>query len=239
MKKLLFMIGLLVPFAGFSQSNDAGVIQLGFGGMGIIGGATIKSTNVVDTNVFGDVVLAGDNKHGVAGFKAAFGLKMQYGFAERISAGIFIRRETVSYTDASIDDDAYGYAYDGINRIDAKDFSIGVEGKFYVVNKDRFNLYFGPSIGYTTGKAKIKDYIADIEGGISGINYGIGGGLNWYWGDVVGMNFDFGYTGQSLSGEPDDLTEFDVIDEPRVSKYKVSGGNIYIGLSFIAKFGGN
>ncbi|HKR03680.1 MAG TPA: hypothetical protein VJY62_03520 [Bacteroidia bacterium] len=235
MKKLLLMLVLLVPALAFGQSNESGTIQIGIGGVGIVGGASITSTYQPDTSIN---FPGGPSKSSAAGFKAGFGIKAQYGIAEFISAGIYIRREAVAYLVTDENFDYYGS--DGGGHIDATDFALGVEAKFYVVNKDRFNLFFGPSIGFTTGTAKLRDYVLDVKGGLSGLNYGLGGGINWYWGDHVGMSFDFGYTGQSLSGEPDDLNDFDPsYGEIPVTKYKITGGNVYIGLAFIAKFGGN
>jgi|GEM_PF-3256089 len=238
MKKLLLIVGLIIPAMAFSQSNDQGVIQLGLGWGIALGGSTVKSTFAADTSITGstDTEVKGNG----VGAKALYGIKFQYGFAEKISAGMYIRREAAVYTttyDYTSDPyDPYGGGSYGSTDITTSGIALGIEGKFYVVNKDHFNLYFGPSVGYSSGKATL-DY-ADVDGSLKGLNYSIGGGLNWYWGNTVGMFVDFGYAGQSLSGEPDDIKDFNSYDDV-ISEYKVTGGNVFFGLGFMAKFGGN
>jgi hypothetical protein len=239
MKKLLLVAGMLIPAMAFSQSNESGTVQLGLGFSLSLGGATITST--IADSINGPSL--GDFKSSGVGARVGYGIKAQYGLAEAVSAGIFLRREAAGYT-TDFGDDLYT---DGMTtEITTTGLSFGIEGKFYVVNKDRFNLYFGPAIGLTTGSATLqRSGDLDVDGSLSGLNYALGGGLNWYWGDHVGMAFDFGYTGQSLSGEPDDLNDFIspfdpyYYDSAITTKYKVTGGNVFIALSFIAKFGGN
>lgn len=240
MKKILFIAGLIMPAMAFSQSNQSGTVQIGIGGGIALGGASIIST--IADSINGPSI--GDSKASGVGMKAGFGIKAQFGLAEKISVGVYIRKEAAAY-DTDFGDAFYS---DGTHQINTTGLALGIEPKFYVVNRDRFNLYFGPSVGFYTGNATLKLDYTDVDGGLGGLNYALGGGINWYWGDHVGMSFDFGYTGQSLSGEPDDLNDFADPYDPYynpygyngiTTKYKVKGGNVYIGLSFIAKFGGN
>jgi len=78
-----------------------------------------------------------------------------------------------------------------------------------------------------------------IKGSLSGFNYGATGAFNWYWGEHYGMSLDLAYNYHSLSGEPNNLSDFEVPPGEVITKYKVTGGGIFFCLGFVAKFGGD
>lgn len=220
-KKLLVVIYLLIPALVFCQSNDNGTLQLGAGAWITLGGATIKS--VFDTS--------GTVKGSGLGAKANVGIKAQYGLSDKISLGVIVRREAaIYYTDYTYTD---SYFTPAATDVSAAGFSFGTEVKYYLINKNPYNLFVGPYLGYYTGNATLKLYNAD--GSLSGLCYGLGGGFNWYWGYEAGMALDFAFVGQSLSGVPDNAADFDSYTE-RITKYHIGGIGIYIGLAFIIKF---
>jgi hypothetical protein len=220
-KKLLVVTVQLISSMAFCQSNENGTIQLGAGTWLTLGDAAIKSTFDNSAEVKGSGV----------GVKINAGIKAQYGISERVSAGVFIRRELAIYSTS--------YSYNNTfftpaaTDITTAGFSFGAEAKYYLINKNLYNLHVGPSVGFYIGNATLKVYNA--KGNLNGLNYGLGGGINWYWGYNVGMSFDFALNGQSLSGSPDNPSEFIGYPET-VTKYKVTGAGIYIGLAFIIKF---
>jgi len=211
----------LISSMTFCQSNENATIQLGAGTWLTLGGAAIKSTFDNSAEVKGSGV----------GVKINAGIKAQYGISEKVSAGVFIRRELAIYSTSYSYTDPYFTP--AATDITTAGFSLGAEAKYYLINKNLYNLHVGPSVGFYVGNATLKVYNA--KGNLNGLNYGLGGGINWYWGYNVGMSFDFALNGQSLGGSPDNLSEFIGYPET-VTKYKVTGGGIYIGLAFIIKF---
>ncbi|HKR03679.1 MAG TPA: outer membrane beta-barrel protein [Bacteroidia bacterium] len=222
MKKLLVMAALLMPALLFSQSNQKGTIQLGLGTGVTFGGTAVK----VSFDTLGEVKGSGVD------VKFNYGIKVQYGMSEVLSIGGFVKRESAVF--------ASSYTYDNLyftppaTNIHTSGFSFGTEIKYYVTNKDFFNLFVGPFFGIYTGNATLTVYNA--HGDLKGFNYGLGGGLNWYWGDHVGMYLDFALSGQTFSGEPDNPDDFKNHEE-QVTKYKVTTKGIYACLGFIVKFG--
>src|ERR1022692_3838821 len=130
MKKIYLLFtatGLLLSNLSFSQSNTPGVIQLGLGWGVTLGGASISNTYVSGG------VSTTDNGKGV-GLNSNYGLRAQYGLADRFSAGIYIRSEHAAYIYTSTTNPNSG----GTSLLTAGGLGIGLEGKFYAVNKDKF-----------------------------------------------------------------------------------------------------
>jgi hypothetical protein len=221
LKKLLIVTSLLIPTVGFCQSNDKATVQLGIGSWLTVGNAIVKNYFDNSQNVKGSGI----------GVKGSFGIMGQYGFSEKVSGGIFLKRESAIYSTS--------YTYDDKNftppatDLTTAGFSYGAELKYYIDNKNSYNFYVSSQFGFYTGDATLKVYSAD--GNLNGIVYGAGGGINWYWGYNVGMSMDFGIHGQSLEGSPHNPADFDYFPE-RVTSYKTNGLGIYFGLGINIKF---
>ena len=114
MKKSLISLSLLLSGIAYCQSNDQGTIQLGLGWGVTLGGATIESTTSGKSS---------PSEKGV-GANANYGIRGQYGLAERFSAGIFVRKEGAAYitTDATTANSS---------TATMSGFGFGLEGKFY------------------------------------------------------------------------------------------------------------
>lgn len=213
MKKILLAVGLLASTLTFGQVNQPGTIHLGLGWMSTLGGADFTTT-VTDPN--------GESESGTSrgiGAKSGFGVRAGYGIAEKLSVGVYLRTEKAAYVSTDIF---------STGSLFISGVAVGLEGKFYLVNKDKFALYAGPQVGFSTGKAY---YTGDTEKDkASGLNYAVLLGLNWYWTDFIGMSFDLGYGGGSLksTGSEDDWKW----------ETKIKNGGVTWGLGLVSKFGG-
>lgn len=141
----------------------------------------------------------GETKSKYSATGAQFGANFQYGIAESFSAGIGLEVGTSVLTPKDYNFEDYGYTTD----LTMSTFKVNVSGRYYFLNKDNFNVYAGPSIGFTTGKDKTAygfDYGAE-KTKFSGLNYGINAGGNYYFTDIVGVIVNLGYEGNSLTSK--------------------------------------
>jgi hypothetical protein len=190
MKKVLLIITVCVSTLTYGQSNEAGTIHTNVGfGLGLdIGSVSSDAGSSID----------------LLGGQFNYGLKAEYGIAEFVSAGIFlkgIKSRTIMTNegeDVVIDEDP---------SLGLSGLAFGISGSFYAVNNDGFNLYFSPSFGYAPLSANLydDDNVKTTEESISagGMVYGLNAGVNLYFGGVAGMFFDLGYTKHSLTMDND------------------------------------
>ncbi|MBW6481586.1 MAG: hypothetical protein K0B10_00865 [Vicingaceae bacterium] len=213
MKKLLIGLTLFATTFAFGQSNRAGIIQAGIGGGMAIGWTSFELTN---TNL-----TKSDTKNGV-GVTGNFNFRGQYGISKSFSAGILLRKEWGAF---SVSDNDFEDSFE----MSVSTFAIGLEGKIYLINKDKLNFNIAPSFGYTTGSTETIDLSPNAKGDASGLNYGLIAEINLYFGSSskYGMSADLGFAGSSLSGSYDDSKDME---------YKIKGVNFYIGLGFSTRF---
>jgi hypothetical protein len=213
MKKILLGLGLLASVFTFGQSNEAGTIHVGIQWASVLGGATFKTTYTDP-----DTTLTFTDK-GI-GAKGLFGVRGSYGISEKISVGGYIRREHAAY----VSTDLFSIGSTVVSGI-----GIGTEMKFYFVNKDRFNMYAAPSVGYSMGKTYYSGFATETYKA-NGLSYGVNLGLNWYFTDMIGISFDLGYAGGMLK----------VKDEEGDAKVetKITNGGLLWGVGLVGKFGG-
>jgi hypothetical protein len=200
MKKIILTMAVVLT-ASFAnaQSNQKGTIHVNVMGGFLAGSGSGKSDLEVKKN---DYTAAGGQ----------FGVNFQYGIADSFSAGIGLEFGTTvltSNTYFDIYDENYD-PYEDSYSPSISTFKIILSGRYYFLNKDKFNLFASPSIGYTSGNDSL-DY-AGLGSSIkySGLNYGINAGGNYYFTDRVGVIFNLGYEGNSLkttaSGETGELS---------------------------------
>src|SRR5262245_43680514 len=86
--KIILMTVMAAVFTtgAFSQSNEQGTIQIGFGWLATLGGGTIESSGGGTST-----------EYDVTGVRGTYGLRAQYGLSENLSAGIFVRAEAATY----------------------------------------------------------------------------------------------------------------------------------------------
>lgn len=182
-KVLLSAVAVLAFTLGNAQSNQKGTMHVNVMG-GFLSGTSTSQ---------GDEAGSLESKATATG--AQFGANFQYGIAESFSAGIGLEVGTAVFTPKNMNSEDYDFGYTDPSM---STFKVNVSGRYYILNKDNFNVYAGPSIGFTTGKDKIVAYAGDSKTKYSGLNYGINAGGNYYFTDVVGVIVNLGYEGNSL-----------------------------------------
>lgn len=191
-----------------TNANRPGVVQIGLGWGSILGGASL-TLRYTDTSL---------TQPGV-GLTSNFGLRVQYGISEPVSLGFYARRDAGTFVTLS----------DDIGNFDLRGFSVGFEGKAYVINKDMFAVYIAPTIGTSFANSSIDTVGGTTPGKAVGFNFGVTAGLNWYWTDGFGMSCDLGYKSSSLTG---------IFMDPELADmdYKIRYGGFYIGVGLVVKF---
>jgi len=210
MKKVLLTAVAVFGFAfANAQSHQKGTIQINVMGGFLTGSATSQDD------------AAGSDKYKYTASGGQFGANFQYGIAESFSIGLGLEGGTIVL---SPKDATYGYTTEpSINT-----FKINFSGRYYFVNSEKFNVYGGPSIGYTTGKDNT-DYgfgYSDVETKVNGLNYGVNVGGNYFFTDLVGVIVNLGYEGNSLKST---TTETGVADE--TGKINMGGFKAMAGLA--------
>ena len=224
MKKVLLSAVAVLAFTfGNAQSNQKGTMHVNVMGAFLSGSATSQGDE------------AGSTKDKYTATGAQFGANFQYGLAESFSAGIGVEVGTAVFAPKSID-----YTnFDGFTTdLTMSTVKVNLSGRYYFVNKDNFNVYAGPSVGFTTGKDKTAygfGYDLGTEKAkFSGLNYGVNVGGNYYFTDVVGVILNIGYEGNSLKSKQS-YTDYDENFNPYTAeatgKTTVSGIKVMAGLA--------
>ena len=153
MKKIIISAIFIAAasFSAFSQSNTKGTVHVGLGWGLSLGGATIK---------YGTAETKG------VGGRSNYGIRASYGLGKAFSLGVFLRKEGAAYVTTSTGSGFGSLSSTLVNS----GVGLGLEGKLYAVNKDKFNLYFAPSVGFSTGKSYDNLYTS-VTASTSGLNY--------------------------------------------------------------------
>ncbi len=185
MKRIILSAIAICAF-GFAnaQSNKSGTIHVNVMGGFLMGSATQQDD------------AAGSEKVKYSATGANFGAQFQYGLADKFSVGIGLETGTAVMTPKDIT----------YSSTDISTFKFNVSGRYYFLNQDKYNVYAGPSIGYTSGK----DTGSALIGGFgsstkyTGLNYGLNVGGNYFFTNVVGVIVNLGYEGNSLKSTTTD-----------------------------------
>jgi hypothetical protein len=185
-KVLLSAVAVLAFTLGNAQSNQKGTMHVNVMGGFLSGTSTQKWDG------------EGETKDKFTATGAQFGANFQYGLAESFSAGIGFEVGTSVLTPKNYNFEDYGYTTD----FTLSTFKVNLSGRYYILNNDKYNVYAGPSIGFTTGKDKTAYGVTYDFGNdkikYSGLNYGVNVGGNYYFTDVVGVIVNVGYEGNNL-----------------------------------------
>lgn len=212
MKKIIltFAAVFAISFTN-AQSNEKGTIHVNVMG-GFLGGSDSEQADK-----------AGSAKKDYSAAGAQFAGVFHYGLSESISAGIGLEFGTTLLTPDNSDN---SYISDNVNP-SVSTFKAILSGRYYLLNKDKVNIFVGPSVGYTSGTSSIAGIdFSSTSKSYSGLNYGINAGSNFYFSNHVGMLLNLGYEGNSLayteteSGFPDEL-----------GKASLSGVKFMVGLA--------
>jgi hypothetical protein len=187
-KVLLSVIGILSFGFSNAQSNDKGTIHVN-----LTGGLFVGSSKFVSTVEGED-----DAKFGALG--GNYGLDFQYGLTQNFSAGIGIGVGAYVFTPKVTSTGVEGI--DGLinltPNLSVATFKVNASGRYYIVNKDSFNFFAGPSVGFVSGKNTLDLVLGELEaktdaGKFSGLNLGLNAGINYYFTDTFGGTFQVGY----------------------------------------------
>jgi hypothetical protein len=186
MKKVLLTAAAVLSLTFVNaQSNQKGTKHVNIMGGFLSGSSTFQA----------DAAGSKEVKFSAAG--AQFGANFQYGLAESFSAGIGLEIGTAVLTPKDVDYTNGNYDFfetDLTSTISA--LKVNLSGRYYILNKDKVNIYAGPSVGYTSGKSVLD--IFEPETKYTGLNYGVNAGANFYFSDVVGIIVNLGYEGNNL-----------------------------------------
>ena len=178
MKRIILSAIAICAF-GFAnaQSNKSGTIHVN-----VMGGFLMGSSTQQDD-------AAGSEKVKYSATGANFGAQFQYGLADKFSVGIGLETGTAVLTPKDV-------TYD-TGSTSVSTFKFNVSGRYYLLNQDKYNVYAGPSIGYTSGKdtgsALVSGFGSTTK--YTGLNYGLNVGGNYFFTDVVGVIVNLGYEG--------------------------------------------
>jgi hypothetical protein len=221
MKKVLLTAIAVFGFTvANAQSNKQGTMHVNVLG-GFLSGTATQQDDA-----------AGSLKYKSTATGAQFGANFQYGIAESFSAGIGLELGTAVLTPKDYNN--YG------TNPSISTFKVNLSGRYYFLNEDKFNVFAGPSVGYTTAKDKtaiLGVTISDDKTKYSGLNYGINAGGNYYFSDVVGVILNVGYEGSSLtSTETDTYTDNNGATVTATYKGKATLGGIKVMAGLALKF---
>ena len=219
MKKIILSAFALITF-GFAsaQSNEKGTMHLNVMGGFTFGGA-------VDKGEDGDA----DIKYTVG--SGDYGVSFQYGLADNFSAGVNLELGTAVLVPKDLSSES---PFDA----DSPDptmstFKFGVGARYYIVNKDRFNFFVGPNVGFLTGKDKTEAFGVTIgddspKAKFSGLNLGLDAGINFYFNDFIGGIVKLGYDNNMTTGK--------ISDEDGDFDWKRNYGGVKIAAGVAFKF---
>ena len=222
MQRLLLVISIsFISVFSYSQSHTPRMFNLSFGFDGGIHG-------VQHTEKFDDGILSTENISDTTGARTnMLRFDGHFNITKSLSIG-------VQYRNGQYLEDIENIQADG-NKITV----VGLSARFYAVNKEKFALYLGGSLGrsnLTINRQFI--FIVPISWAFkySGSHYGLELGFNWYFSNNFGLNFGLGYAGQkykmtdfSINGKAEDLTNYE-------NELLTKGATINIGATF--KLGG-
>lgn len=213
MKKYLI---IAVTIFCFSYSNAQSNLKGTMHANAMLSVLTGSANNKIDG-------FATKNKYTVRGTN--FGAQFQYALQDSFSVGIGLESNTVNLI---VNDVSNNLNDPTLNLI-----KVSLSGRFYLLNKDKVNIFAGPTVGYTSGRDRVNDSnsnfspIIDTETRYSGLNYGLNAGCNYYFTERIGLIVQLSYeltnvkSTQLQTGLPD-LT----------GTTKINGLNIGGGLAF-------
>lgn len=212
MKKVLLTAVAVFGFAfANAQSHTKGAMQVNIMGGFLTGTATQQDD------------AAGSEKFKSTASGAQFGAHFQYGIADAFSLGLGLEFGTVVLTPKN---SSFYTTEPSLNT-----FKVMVSGRYYFVNKEKFNVYAGPSIGFTTAKDDtvygFGGFGFDQETKYSGLNYGVNAGGNYFFTNTVGVILNVGYEGNSLKS----TTTYNDGTPEDTGKATVGGVKIMAGLA--------
>jgi hypothetical protein len=168
---LIAFFSLLMPSVLLAQMNEKGTVHLSIGLAGL-GHATTYEQRIL----FMGTWLTDTKEDGAA--SVTFPLEAAYGFSRFFALGLYA--EPGSYLDSSATES------NGI-------VLVGLQPKFYLVNKDRFALMAGLQLGATTLRIERSETLVNSDARYAGTHFGITAGVGFGLGDLLSLNFQLRY----------------------------------------------
>ena len=212
MKNFLITAIAIFGFCSINaQSNLKGMMHAN----AMVGYFTGSSTSKDDSGVG-----AIDSKSKVTG--SNFGAQFQYALEDSFSVGIGLESNTFKLKVKDITNN--------VNDPSITTIKVSLSGRYYLLNKDKVNIFIGPTVGYASGKDKsitTNTPNSFFEKKYSGLNYGLNAGVNYYFTDSLGFIMQLTYEANSLTS-----TKSVSGNEDISGKTTISGLNIMGGLAF-------
>lgn len=152
-----------------------------------------------------------------------FRLNAQYHFLNRLSAGLDFR---------------IGKYIEDPDNMEADGNSVSLYAislRFYPVNRDKFNLYLGSTLGLSALEINRKTTTLiplSQQYKYSSGHFGLESGFNWYFINRFGLNFCLGYLTQNYTMNEFRVNGNELDLSNQKYKLKTIGLNLGIGLSF-------
>ena len=173
---LIALFGLLAPSALLAQMNEKGTVHLSIGLAGAGHATTYEQRILILGTWFTDT-----KEDGAASVTVP--IEVAYGFSRLFALGLYA--EPGSYLDSSATES------NGI-------VLVGLQPKFYLVNKDRFALMAGLKLGTTTLRIERSEPLVNSDAKYSGAHFGITTGVGFGLGDLLSLQFHLRYLATTL-----------------------------------------
>ncbi len=191
---LIAFIVVMMPSVLRAQMNEKGTVHLS------IGLAAAGHTTTYEQRIqFQGTWFTTTKDDGAASVTVP--IEVAYGFSRLFALGLYV--EPGSYLDSSATE---------TNGI----VLVGLQPKFYLVNKDRFALMTGLQLGTTTLRIERSEVLFNSNAKYSGSHFGITTGVGFGLGDLLSLQFHLRYLATTLplrtyelNGSDVDLSGFD------------------------------
>ena len=170
------LFSLLVPSMLLAQMNEKGAVHLSIGLAGA-GHATKYEQRVLFLGTW----FTDTKEDGAASVTVP--IEVAYGFSRLFALGIYA--EPGSYLDSSATES------NGI-------VLVGLQPRFYLVNKDRFALMAGLQLGTTTLRIERSEPLVTSDARYAGTHFGITTGVGIGLGDLLSLQFQLRYLANTL-----------------------------------------
>lgn len=177
MKRLLIITtSLLFGLTVFSQGNQKGNLQIDIGGgLGVYKNYITQSNN--------GTVFVNNEKDTAATSFVPIGI--EYAIFDRFSAGINMK---------------FGKYFTDEENNTNKLLSFNVTTSYYFLNKNKFMMYAKLAFGTNTLNSTNTSVISSSVK-MTGTGFSLGTGFKWWWGNHIGMFFDYDFNKYKLNAK--------------------------------------
>lgn len=176
-RNVIALSAALIASAAAAQVNQKGTFQIGLGAN--FGAYATEYTSSYTLPVYGTVKYR--DTDGAA--TTSFPLDLQYGLGDRFSLGLYV--EPGSYLDS--------------NQTRSNGFvSIGIDPRFYLINKDRFAWLADLGFGISALRIKETGNGNTYTDSYAGTHFRLGSQVQFYFGNTFGIHLGLNYSAHRL-----------------------------------------